>query len=487
MFILVARMKLLEGNRKKFKATERHWILRYGLAVALVAITIGIAVLLNNFGVKLNFTIPVVLALVAGAWYGGRGPGLLIGVLFQATTITYAKVPEDTVWAALIFGYFSTFCLYVFLALLISGLRNLLRRLSEQRDLLHVTLASIGDAVIATNPSGRVTFMNPVAEQLTGWNETQARGQDLENVFRTVDEYSHKVLINPVDRVLATGAIANLSNQTRLISKTGKEIPIENSAAPITYDDEIKGVVLVFSDVSERRAAERSLRERETMRRIVEAQEAERYRIARDLHDHLGQKMTALRLRIENVADDLPHSGSINGAIEEVKRSAANIDRDIGFLSWELKPTELKDLGLVDALRSFVREWSNQYGISAEFQTSQLDNDTVERLDISTETNLYRIVQEALSNVLKHARANCVNVLLHRREGHLILIIEDDGRGFDHEPASATPALHGLGLIGMVERAALLKGTFEIDTHPGGGTTIIVSIPMQNEGRLDPS
>ena len=477
---ILFQMKLLGGDRHQVKYAEGHWLRRYGLAVVLVAITIGLALTLTHYGIKLNFTIPVVVALVAGTWYGGRGPGLLIGVLFQTTTIIYAKVPEDSSIYAVIFGYFSTLCLYVFLAVLISGLRKILRSLSEQRDLLQVTLASIGDAVIATNTRGRITFMNPVAEELTGWRESNARGHALEEVFRTVDDDSGKVVINPVERVLATGILTGLSNHTRLISKSGVEIPIDNNAAPIRHEEEIKGVVLVFSDVSERKAAERSLREREIMQRIVEAQEAERHRIARDLHDHLGQKMTALRLGIENIVCKAPRDRAFSRAVDALQGAAANIDQDIGYLSWELRPTELEDLGLADALQSFVREWSIQFATQAEFHLSDPDLDSPARFSPTVETNLYRIVQEALHNVVKHADATCVNVLLQRRNDQLILIIEDDGKGFDPRPPTGSlRRSEGLGIVGMRERAALLKGTFEIETSPLGGTSIVVSVPLE--------
>ena len=142
----------------------------------LFATTVGLSLLLNYLNLKINLTIPVVLALVAGAWYGGRYPGLLIAVLFQATTIIYAPIPPDTTLPRLIFTYFSVFSLYVFLVLVISGLKNIQQRLSEQRDLLQVTLSSIGDAVITTDTKGNVTFMNPVAQTLTGWDTFSASG-----------------------------------------------------------------------------------------------------------------------------------------------------------------------------------------------------------------------------------------------------------------------------------------------------------------------
>jgi signal transduction histidine kinase len=266
-----------------------------------------------------------------------------------------------------------------------------------------------------------------------------------------------------------------------LISRDGTEIPIDDSAAPIRDGEQIKGVVLVFSDVSERKLAERSKRENEIMVRLVEAQESERHRIARDLHDHLGQKMTALRLEIESLVEKCADNRELGDVINTLQKAALQIDHDIGFLSWELRPTELENLGLDDALSSFVREWSKQYGIGAEFHTDKMPKEKENgRLARSTETNIYRIVQEALNNILKHANAKSVSVLMHHRKEHVVVIIEDDGKGFDGgsiDQIGTTPG--GLGLIGMRERVALLKGTLEIDSELGRGTTIMARIPVK--------
>jgi signal transduction histidine kinase len=225
--------------------------------------------------------------------------------------------------------------------------------------------------------------------------------------------------------------------------------------------------------VTQRKAAERAQRETEIMGRIVEAQESERLRIARDLHDHLGQKMTALRLKIGSIAASNDGAGSL----ADVVADAVNIDRDIGFLSWELRPTELEELGLDNSLSTYVREWSDQYGIAANFHSGtpmgKQTLDRIGRLPVPVETNLYRIVQEALNNVLKHAEAKNVDVLIQRDTENVSLIIEDDGTGFD----PTKNGHRGLGLMGMNERAALLNGTCEIDSSPDGGTTVIVRVP----------
>ncbi len=135
-------------------------------------------------------------------------------------------------------------------------------RSQEQREWLRVTLSSIGDAVITTDTEGRVTFLNPVAESLTGWSQKEAAGVPLESVFRIVNEETRRTVENPATRALREGLVVGLANHTLLIAKDGTERPIDDSAAPIRYaNDEVAGVVLVFRDVSERRRQERSVQD----------------------------------------------------------------------------------------------------------------------------------------------------------------------------------------------------------------------------------
>ena len=449
-------------------------MLRYLLPVALFGAVLGLSLFLERIDFKLNLTIPIVFALVATVWWGGRGPGIVISLLFQGATIFYATIPPGQSVGRAWFGYVSVFSLYIFLVLVIGYLKTARDRITEQRDLLHVTLSSIGDAVIATDPAGLITFMNPVAEELTGWRQGDATAHKIETVFNVIDETTEKRIENPVERVRRTGGVAGLANHTILISKTGTRLPIEDCAAPILHGEEVKGVILVFSDVTERKQAERSQRETEIMTRLVQAQESERHRIARDLHDHLGQRMTALRLKLGSLKDECSSTDDVGRAVSEIENAAETIDRDIGFLSWELRPTELEELGLENALRTFVREWSVQYGIKADFHAA---TGATERFAAEVETNLYRVTQEALNNIVKHAGAKSVNVLLQRDRDDLLLIIEDDGGGF-HEHTDGNG--RGLGVVGMRERAALLHGTLSIDSS-GDGTTVIVRIPISDE------
>ena len=460
---------------------QHHWLLRYGLAMLVYGATVGLSLFLIWLGIRISFAIPILVGLVGVVWYGGRGPGVLLSVLFHATTIYFTPIPAESSMPKVVFGYASVFVVYLFLVWVIGGLKQAQHRLRSQRDLLQVTLSSIGDAVIATDVDGNITFMNGSAEELSGWSERESVGRPLNSVIRIQNEDTGEEVKNPVEKVLATGKVVPLANHSLLITRDGREVPIDDSAAPIMHHGKIRGVIMVLTDVTQRKLAEHSRRETEIMHRLVDAQEAERHRIARDLHDHLGQRMTALRLRIESLSGECTENAGLSRSIDEVRESAIGIDRDISFLSWELRPTELENLGLANALGSFVREWSKQHGIAAEFHayTASFDYE-VNRLPEPVETNLYRITQEALNNIRKHASARNVSVLLQVKRD-VTLIIEDDGLGFDR---SGDWREHGkpgaVGLISMQERAALLKGDLEIDTSRGNGTTVRARVPLDD-------
>jgi signal transduction histidine kinase len=158
--------------------------------------------------------------------------------------------------------------------------------------------------------------------------------------------------------------------------------------------------------------------------------------------------------------------------VADAQWTAEQLDRQLDFFVGDLRPAALDDLGLETALSQFVREWSQNFGIRAEFHAAGLNG----RMDREVETHLYRISQEALNNVYKHADAQSVAVLLERRDSQLVLIIEDDGTGF--QPERSDTKHKGLGLVGMQERAALIGGLMEIETAPGQGTAVYLQVPL---------
>jgi signal transduction histidine kinase len=228
-------------------------------------------------------------------------------------------------------------------------------------------------------------------------------------------------------------------------------------------------------EVRERREAE--ARVRKLLARVVVAQQEERYRVARDIHDHLGQEMIAIKLRLERLQMELdaksdPHKGSV----DDVLMLLARLDADVELLTAGLRPLLLENLGLMKALAAFVDDWSRHSGVAAQFRDLRRDRVSLEP---DAETHVFRIAQEALSNIHKHAEARNVDVRLQRCDEMIVLEIEDDGKGFDSSARTDVDEPHGMGLVGMHERASLMRGTFSINSMPGKGTTVVVSIPMQ--------
>lgn len=211
----------------------------------------------------------------------------------------------------------------------------------------------------------------------------------------------------------------------------------------------------------------------ELLKRIFTVQEEERGRIARDLHDQLGQRLTALRLKIASLKELCAGNPAISQRIERLDELSEMLDREVSFLVWELRPAVLDKADFVPALQQYVTEWSRHSEISAEFEAVGLDDVDV-HADI--ENNFYRITQEALNNTAKYADATKVSVLIERRQNNLMLIVEDNGIGFDVSRTMSDGG--GFGLIGMRERASLIAGSLEIESSPGSGTTVFVRVPL---------
>ena len=231
-------------------------------------------------------------------------------------------------------------------------------------------------------------------------------------------------------------------------------------------------------ELREREGAE--ARVRALLSRLVVIQEDERRRIARDVHDHLGQLMTGLKLRLEVLAAHGVGSPESEEALETAQSLLRRLDIDLSSFTSDLRPLLLNDFGLSRALASFVDDWSRNYGIPAEFHDLGVHP---MRFDAQAEVNLFRIAQEALNNIHKHAKATSVDVRLQLRDQHIVMTIEDDGEGFDHSIRSRDEARPEMGLIGMRERVALVNGTFDIESAAGQGTAIIVAVPVDLRAR----
>jgi len=218
---------------------------------------------------------------------------------------------------------------------------------------------------------------------------------------------------------------------------------------------------------------------REVLRRLVAAEETERGRVSRELHDRLGQDLTALKLGLQIVRKQSACPPPLRKSVIKLESLADGLMRDLHRLAWDLRPAALDDFGLELALRRYANEWATLSGVPVDFDSQGV---TSQRLAREVETVLYRIAREALTNVLRHAKANQVSILLQRRADHVSLIVEDDGRGFDAAAMLRAPASQGkLGLLGMQERATLAGGSVQIESSPGAGTTVLVRMPLAFE------
>jgi PAS domain S-box-containing protein len=376
-------------------------------------------------------------------------------------------------------------------------------------DILRARLAAIvdssDDAIVSKTLDGVITSWNRGAERLFGYPAAEAVGR-------------HIFLIIPDDRrseedeVLARLRRGEKIDHFETVrqAKDGRRIPISLTVSPIRdAKGTIVGASKIARDITERRLVQETLRraneeleervrartaelvqaneslrnemsERQRVEQhraqlfthLVLAQEDERRRIARELHDQLGQQMTALRLTLETLKDLSSDHTQVRMQVEALRDLAQQLDQDIAFRVWELRPAVLEGLGLAAALTEYAGNWSKRYGIRAELHITRPAD---ERLTTDTETTMYRFAQEALNNVVKHARATRVDIVLEYAHAHVSLIVEDNGIGFDPSAAHSTP--EGFGLIGMRERAALAGADFQIESAPGSGTTVILRVP----------
>ncbi len=265
-------------------------------------------------------------------------------------------------------------------------------------------------------------------------------------------------------------SIIDITAQTQA-EKEVKVVYNELESRVKSRTDELSRSNLALRDEIEDKIRSEELRQL-LLEDLVRAQEEERRRLARDLHDHLGQRLTTLRMRIETLKDPKARTPATPDELQEIVK---RLDADVDFLAWELRPIALDELGLESALSNYATTWSKHFDAKAEFHARGLDD---RRLPPEVESNLYRIAQEALNNCAKHAKCTRADIILERRDHHVILIIEDNGVGFN-VPAEIKSSSN-MGLISMRERAALIGGTFDIESTPNEGTTIFVRVHIKD-------
>jgi PAS domain S-box-containing protein len=332
-------------------------------------------------------------------------------------------------------------------------------------------LDSAMDAIITVDHLQRIVMYNRAAERVFGWSVGDVMGQPLDTLLPARFRESHA---NHVRRFENTGTSSRRMGDGIVLygqRKDGEEFPLEASISQLETDDG-KLLTVILRDITQKVRAQEEL-----SRFAVEAHatlENEKTRVARELHDELAQSLTALKMDAIWVRDNLPADG--NGASTKLSDMLSMLDATVAAtrrIAADLRPLMLDDLGLIPAVDWLVRSFTERSGVAC----SLLVDDEME-LHEPYATAIFRILQEALANVGKHAQASSATVAIDRTLDAVVLKVTDNGRGFSlSEPRKR----ESLGLMGLRERVRLLKGTIDIDSEPGRGTQITVCIPVREE------
>jgi PAS domain S-box-containing protein len=346
----------------------------------------------------------------------------------------------------------------------------------KQSERLHrVTMENILDPVFITDDAGRFTFICPNLPHILGYT--------LDELY---DSGNIASLVGPAlfdfRELEARGELRNI--ETAMVDKDGRERSFLCTVKQVCIQG---GTVLhTFHEITERKLAEsereaafEALQEsqgrlEELSERLVQAQEMERRALARELHDDIGQVLTSIKLNLQAIKDQTLDSESVD-RVSSVLDAVDGAIRRVQRISQDLRPSVLDDLGLVPALRSLVGRDAQHAPFDVSFYATPFKG----RLPPELETAYFRIAQEAITNVMRHAEATHLSVALKIEEDVLVLSVQDDGKGFDVEAVfNGTEVDRSLGLLGMHERAHLIGGVFTINSTPGQGTEIWVRTPL---------
>jgi hypothetical protein len=361
------------------------------------------------------------------------------------------------------------------------ALRASLQRVKESEARLASIIRSAMEAIITVDGEQRVVLFNPMAETLFAWSAEQAIGRPLADFiperFRSVHE-------EHVRRFGVTGVSDRQMGRQRALyamRRDGGEFPIEASISQTT-DGGIKLYTVMLRDITERVRAEVALRRsREELQQlsdsILSTREEEKRRIARELHDDLGQRLSALKMDVAMLGADLAEGRPMDSLLGEIAGMNKVIDDTVASvrrIASDLRPALLDELGMLPAIEWLASDFTSRYGLDVSVDGE--DADVPEQTAIA----VFRIVQEALSNAIRHAHATTVRIQLNQTSSELELRVQDNGIGWDKKLSGSGPR-KSLGLLGIRERARLLGGIVTIESEPGKGFLLIVTIPRGME------
>ena len=333
-------------------------------------------------------------------------------------------------------------------------------RASEER--YRELFENANDIIFTTDLLGNFVSINRAGELMIGYGRDEAGRMNIgEMCAPECQAFAFRML----DRTIM--GEEPVPCELELLTRDGRRIPVEISCQLVYREGKPFGIQAIARDITERKRA------RESLRHLTEALEQEAKRIAHALHDEAGQLLASVHIALESVARELPIAQGqrvrgIQGLLEE-------IENQLRRLSHELRPTILDDLGLVPAIEFLAQGITARTGVPISIEDGGVD-----RLPAHVEEVLYRVVQEALTNASKHAKAATISVTMQREAKEFICRVQDDGIGFDLRSALTGNSERGFGLINMRERLKFVGGTCAITSSPNQGTEVLVTVPLES-------
>jgi PAS domain S-box-containing protein len=352
-----------------------------------------------------------------------------------------------------------------------------LQRTTVSKDYVDSIIRSMNDTLIVVGPDGVIRSVNKASCELLGYDERGLVGKEISRIMP--DEVN---IFSNAGSPGLSDEIAVVNQEMDYITKDGKRIPMLFSAAMLkNKEGREEGAVYIARDITKRKQAEEALRDSERKlnllsSQLLTAQEKERRRLSNELHDELGQSLVVFKLRLRSIYERLgTDQVELKAKIDELMDYAGEVSENVRRLSRDLSPSILKDLGLEAAIRWLVGNFSKHSDSAYSIDMAEIEDMFSEEGQIT----IYRIIQECLSNITKHAQATQVSIFIRKEAGRTIFRVEDNGEGFDvQEAISKDPGEKGLGLNTMSQRARMLGGSLDIWSQKGVGTRITLAVPF---------
>jgi len=358
------------------------------------------------------------------------------------------------------------------------------QRIEKSERLLRDITSAIGEGILVQDRHGRLMFMNPEAERLLGWSEAELMQRDVHDCIhcRRSDGTPYPRGSCPVQGLVTSGSLYRSEDEV-FVRRDGTAFPVSYVATPLMEEGRMVASVTAFQDITERKQAELELREsrrhlRELSAFLENVREAERTHIARELHDELGQQLTALRIDLDWLDAKLPEREErVAVKLATMREQVAKTVESVRRIAQDLRPGVLDDLGLAAAIEWHAEQFEGHTGITC---LVRMNREEFELRD-QVATAVFRIVQEALTNVARHADATRAVVSVKETGDGIRLEVSDNGKGLAPESGQGKKSY---GLLGIRERVNMLGGNVTISGPEGQGVTVRAWIPFEGTGRM---